>query len=296
MSFYSRLIATATSLLLATQLFAVDTKISTDEILKRHLDSIADPATRAALKSRVIEGTTAYRILVGGSGEVTGKAIIVSDTDKLHMLLKITAQQYNGEKFIRNGSHISVAGTYADKTRSEFGRFLWSEDLPLKDGLLGGALTTGWLLLNSDRSKELHFQGVKKLDGKELYAVSYRPKKASDMDIMLYFDPETFHHVLTVYSVEVHAGLGRAPVMTSNGIVAGSASEEESARQQQTRYRIEERFSDFKTTDGITLPTHYDLRYQQELQTGFTKTVEWDITATRVLNNVPVDARNFEIH
>ncbi len=296
MSPYSKAMATATFLLLAMHGLASDNKISSEEILKRHLDSIADQSTRAALKSRVIEGTTAYRILVGGSGEITGKAFIVSDADKLQMLLKISAQEYNGEKFIRNGTRTSVAGTYADKSRSEFGRFLWSEDLPLKEGLLGGVLTTGWPLLAGEATKRLHCEGIKKVDGKELYVVSYRPKKTTDLDITLYFDPETFRHVMTVYTAEVHAGLGRSPVMTGNGVAAGSASEQSSARQQQTRYRIEERFSDFKTTDGITLPAHYDLRYQQELQTGFTKMVEWDITATRVLNNIQVDARNFEIH
>jgi hypothetical protein len=142
----------------------------------------------------------------------------------------------------------------------------------------------------------LKYQGLKKLDGADFQAVSYQPKKNSDMEITLYFDPETFHHVRTVYTVSVHVGLGQSsgPGEVGGNLAAGG--DVSTARQQETRYRIEERFSSFEAADGLTLPTHYDLRFQEELQNGFTKTVEWDTTTTRVLSNVPVDARNFEIH
>ena len=282
-----------------TQTFAVENKLSAEDLLKHHLDSIGDQAARTAMKSRVVEGTSSYRILVGGSGRIDGKAVLASDGEKMQMLLKVTAQQYTGERFIRNGDRTSVAATYTDKTRSELGRFLEANDLPIREGLLGGVLTTGWSLLDLDAHKsKLHYEGLKKVDGKELQAVVYQPGKTSDLDIVLYFDPENFHHVMTVYTASVHAGLGQGYDITGdpNGPVPGSASEEASARQQQTRYRIEERFSDFKTTDGYTLPSHYDLRFQEELQNGFTKTVVWEVTTSRVLNNIPMDVRNFDIH
>jgi hypothetical protein len=53
-------------------------------------------------------------------------------------------------------------------------------------------------------------------------------------------------------------------------------------------------FGDFRTVDGLTLPSHYDLRFTEELQNGFTKSLEWDITTTRVLNKVSLDPRNFQ--
>ena len=284
-------------LMVSIQALAADNKITAEDILKHHLDSIADATTRAAMKSRVVEAATTYRILVSGSGSIDGKAAIVSDGDKLHMLLKINAPQYLGERFVRDGNKVDIAATYADKTRSEFGHFLEGQGLPLQEGLMGGVLTTGWPLLDLNAHKaKLHYDGMKKFDGTEFYAVSYQPKKINIMEITLFFDPATFHHVATVYTISEHAGLGQGLDVTGGGVAPGIASEEMSARQQQTRYRIEERFSDFKTADGVTLPSHYDLRYQQELHTGFTKLVEWDITTTRVLNNVPVDARNFAIH
>jgi hypothetical protein len=260
-----------------------------DEILQRHLDSIGTASIRVAAKSRVVEGTASYRVLVGGSGRIDGKAVIVSEGRKLHVLLKINAQ-YTGEQFICDGDKTSVAGTYLDKSRSEFGEFLRGEDVPLREGLLGGELSTAWPLLDlASRKGKLRYQGLTKVDGVDLYAVTYQPKKGTDLDITLLFEPQTFHHVGTVYAVNVHAGLG----MSDSG---DRASETESARQSQTRYRIEEKFGDFKTADGLTLPNHYDLRFQQELQNGFTKQVEWEVNVTRVLNNISVDARNFQIH
>lgn len=265
-------------------------KLTMEDLLRHHLDSIGSASTRAATRARVVEGTASYRVLVGGSGQIDGKAVLVSEGPKLHMLLRIGAQQYTGEQFICDGDKTSVAGTYMDKSRSEFGEFLRSEDLPIREGLLGGVLSTAWPLLDLDSRKgKLRYQGLKKVDGVELYAVSYQPKKGTDLDITLLFEPETFRHVRTVYAVSAHAGLG----MADSG---NRASETESARQQQTRYRIEEKFSDFKTADGLTLPNHYDLRFQEELQNGFTKQVEWEVSATRVLNNISVDARNFQIH
>lgn len=277
--------------------------LSAEDVLRRHLDSIGTESVRSAAKTRVVEGTTSYRVLVGGAGLADGKAVMVSDRRKIQLLLKINVPRYAGERFICDGDKVSVAGTYADKSRSEFGQFLIGNVLPLREGLLGGVLSTGWPLLELNaRKSKLKYQGLKKVDGVDLHAVSYQPKGTSDMEITLYFDPETFRHVRTVYTASAHAGLGRdaAPdrlaAPSEIGTLAGSTgSDVNTARVEQSRYRIEERFSDFKSVDGLTLPSRYDLRFQEELRNGFTKTVEWDTTATQVLNNVPVDARNFQV-
>lgn len=264
-------------------------KITPEDLLRHHLDSIGSAAERTALKSRVVEASATYRVLVGGSGAIDGKAFLVSDGRKLQLRLKINTQQYTGEQFVCDGDKTSVAGTYMDKSRSEFGEFMRSEDVPIHEGLLGGVLSTAWSLLDLDsRKAKLRYQGLKKIDGIDLYAMAYQPKKGTDMNITLFFDPQNWHHVGTVYTVTSGAGLG----MADSG---NRAEETASARQNQTRYRIEEKFGDFKTVDGLTLPSRYNLRFQEELQNGFTKQVEWDITATRVMNNVPVDARNFQI-
>lgn len=150
----------------------------------------------------------------------------------------------------------------------------------LREGLLGGVLSTAWPMLDLDaRKAKVGYEGEKKIDNRQLLTLSYRPMKATDLLIFLYFDPETFRHVMTSYELTIRPT-----------IVAEIAN----ARQQESRYRIEERFGDFRTVDGLTLPSHYDLRFTEELQNGFTKSLEWDITTTRVLNNVSLDPRNFQ--
>jgi hypothetical protein len=86
---------------------------------------------------------------------------------------------------------------------------------------------------------------------------------------------------MTTYQMSIQAGIG--------------AGEIQSARQQETRYRIEERFSEFQNSDGLTLPFHYELRFTKELQNGSTKLLEWDVAVSRVLNNVSLDPQNFQI-
>ena len=306
-------LAITMSLLVTVSMAARAARMTPEDVLQKHLASIGTPDARAATKSRVVEASLAYKILQGGSGQLDGTGVIVSDGNKLQLMLKINALKYHGEKFVRDGRRTFVAGTYDDGSRSEFGEFLWAEDAALREGLLGGTWSTGWALLSSDAQKKLHPEGIKKVDGVDYYAVSYRPKKAGDLDIMLYFEPDTFRHVMTIYKATMHAGIqGRSadgmratvsPAATADGVdMAASASsnvaagaDTGSARQQETRYRIIERFSDFKTADGLTLPAHYELRFEEEL-TSFTKIMDWNLSTTRLLSNVPVNAKNFEIH
>jgi hypothetical protein len=291
---FAYLAAVALVLLAFPALAATDLK--PEDLLAKHLQSIGASDARNS-KSRVVEGVAQYRILVGGSGQAAGKSVFASEGPKTHILLKVSADRYHGEQLVSDGRKVGIAGTYTDKSRSEFGDFLLGEDEPLREGLLGGVLSTAWPLLDLNaRGPSLEFNGLKNIDGRSLYAMRYKPKKGTDLAIMLYFDPETYRHVMTVYSVSRAADLGSFTYNSQAGTpFSTGASETMSARRHEARYRIEERFGDFKTTDGLTLPTHYDLRFTEELESGFTKTVEWDVTTSTVLNGVALDPRNFEI-
>lgn len=163
----------------------------------------------------------------------------------------------------------------------------------------------------NERKAKLSFEGLKKVDGQELYDLRYRPHKSSDLEIHLYFDPQTYRHVETVYSYSVSQSFASLAPSTAVGVGpsigavgtsatgstsgAGGTAETAAARQQQTRYRLTEKFSDFKTADGVTLPTHYDIQFSQELQSGRTTLTDWDLKGLEVSNNTPVDPRNFEV-
>ena len=163
------------------------TDLKPEELIKRHLESVGTPTARAAAQSHLVEGAATYKMLVGGSGQIRGKAVFVSQGRKLHLLLKINTVEYRGEQFICDGDSTSVAGTYSDKSRSDLGEFLRSQDVLLREGLLGGTLSTAWPLLDEGSWKgRVSYEGIKKVEGRELHALHYRPKKSSDLNVMLH--------------------------------------------------------------------------------------------------------------
>jgi hypothetical protein len=282
-----------------------------EDVVAKNLDSIGTAQARTAAKSRVVEGAVTYNLLVGGAGTLEGKAVLVSQEDKLHFMMKLNNNLYRGEQFIYDGKKDEISFSTANQTRSQFGEFVRVQDVVLRDGLLGGALSTAWPLYDlNQRKAKLSYEGMKKVDGKELIELRYRPKKSTDTDISLYFDPETFHHVQTVYTLRVRAQLGNidptvanavptpipgevGPLGPATGGVVGETNETATARQQETRYRLEEHFSDFKTADGLTLPTQYTIHFTEELGNGRTTVSDWAITANTITNGNGVDPRNF---
>jgi hypothetical protein len=293
---------------------AANPPANADELVAQHLDSIASSTVRAGLKTRVVQGPVHYTILVGGAGALDGKAQIASDGKKLIFMMKLPNNEYRGEQFVFDGEKDKVAFSTAGQSRSALGNFVFVQDAVIREGLLGGVLTTAWPLFNlEERKAKLSFDGLKKIDGQELYDLRYRPHKGTDLEIHLYFDPQTFHHVETTYSYSVTQGLTGANPLLGSGAAAqanakaadispnvgppgGTGSPETAAaRQQLTRYRLVEKFSDFKTVDGVTLPTHYDIQFSQELQNGKTTLADWDLKGLDISNNTPVDARNFEV-
>ncbi|HKR85947.1 MAG TPA: hypothetical protein VJS37_17440 [Terriglobales bacterium] len=253
-----------------------------NDIVLRHLDAIGPRNVRAAIKSRVVQGNLRFRVLVGGSGGATGTWDLVSSGRMLNLVMQFGIGDWRGEQFTFDGSRIGVARPTAAHQRSEFGDFVAMQDFLLKEGLLGGELSTGWALQNLEANHaRIESLGLKKIHGKELLALRYFSKLNSDMQVTMYFDPETYHHLLTVYSLE-HPPSATGDIRTS-------------ARQKEVRYTLEERFSDFQTSNGITLPRRYGLQWTEELQQGATRLFDWDLTASRIQDDVPVDPANFAV-
>lgn len=262
---------------------AANAPTNADELVAQHLDSIATAAVRAGIKTRVVQGPVHYSILVGGAGTLDGKAQMASDGKKLVFIMKLPNIEYRGEQFVFDGDKDKVAFSTAHQTRSTFGNLVFVQDAVIREGLLGGTLTTAWPLLNlEDRKAKVSFDGLKKVDGNELYELRYRPHKNSDLEINLYFDPQTCRHVETTYSYSVSEGLTLGGEKAQAGLTPN-------------RYRLTEKFSDFKTVDNVTLPTHYDIQFSAELQNGKTTLSDWDLKGLEAANNVPVDARNFNV-
>jgi hypothetical protein len=264
---------------LATTPYAQDAALNPGDLLSRHLDAIGPVATRSGMKSRVVQGAATYRVVVGGGGSEEGKLGLVSEAHKLRLVLRFPGN-YRGENMLYNGEVAQVAFSNTDQTRSPLASFLATQDVILRDGLLGGVLSTAWSLQDiADRGAKLVYEGLKKIDGHPLHHLRYEPRKRSDVQVSLYFEPETLRHVKTVYSVSIANNVG-ATIL-------------DSAHLKPERSQLEERFSDFITVDGLTLPTHWNLQFTRELADGNTTVSELDAKGLEIKNNIGLDPRNF---
>jgi hypothetical protein len=272
-----------------------------EDVVAKHLDSIGTADLRAA-KSRIVQGTSLFKIRVGGGGELSGASALVSEGRKFVLMIKLSNNDYRGEQFVTDGDRVSAAATTSDHKWSDFANFVRAQDQIVREGLMGGELTTAWALLHLTENKaRLDFDGEKKVDGRSAYQLTYHSKKRDELTIHLYFDQQTFQHIATTYAITLASGLGgfspsisdQAGLTTSTN--PGGADITQSSKQRETRYTIEERFTDFKTAEGLTLPSKYSIHFTEELQNGMTKVYEWDLTADEISNNRPLDPKNFQV-
>jgi len=256
------------------------------EFVKQHLNSIGTEPARAAVKNRLAQGALTFQYL-NVAGIVNGTLQFVSEGDKFVSVLKIPSPDYWGEQFTSDGKKTAVKqakpGIY-----SALGRFVFEHNEVLTEGLWGGTLSTAWALSHLDeRHARLQDQGLKKVDGRELHRVDYVPKKSSDLLIELYFEPDTFRHVMTVYSYHVMARAGGGPMA--------------SAGQEERHFRLEERFADFKNIDNLTLPGRWTIQFtsgggSRNIGPGSTSSIsQFEVTEAKMSHNISVDPKNFEV-
>jgi len=274
-----------------------------EEVVARHLDSIGTAEIRATAKTRIVQGTAQFKMRVGGGGELAGTSALVSEGRKSVLMIKLANSDYRGEQFVTDGGKVSVAATTSNHKWSDFGQFVRTQDQIVLEGLLGGALTTAWAMLDLPENKaKLSFDGEKKADGRPAYQLTYHSRKRDDLTIHLFFDPQTYQHLMTTYTITLASGLGGfAPSLSDQAGLTTPAADNpgaditQSSKQKETRYTIEERFGDFKTAEGLTLPSKYSIHFTEELQDGTTKVYEYDFTADEISNNKPLDPRNFQV-
>src|SRR5206468_9423822 len=151
-------------------------ELKPEDVVARHLESIGTPEARAAAKSRVMEASAHFKMLVGGVGLLDGSSVLISEQRKLQFMLKFPDVQYSGERFIYDGDKAQIVSSTAGHTRSSFASFVYDQDAIVKEGFLGGVLSTAWPLLNLDERKaKLNYEGLKTIDGHSLHDVHYRP-------------------------------------------------------------------------------------------------------------------------
>ena len=283
-----------------------DNKLSVDEIISKHLESIGTASARAAAGSRVVRGTTTVTFRSRGIAQSDGGALLASDGGKSIITMKFDSSQYPYEKIGFDGSKVTAyqlrPGDY-----SSLGSFARAAPEMFKEGLLGGTLSSAWPFLDpSNKKLKLEVGGTKKINERPAYEVKYIVRGGSDLRISLFFDAENFHHVRTIYKKEVPAQMSQGNLgstqrsaggtsATGGGRTAGGTDRvgEASAQQSNTTYELTEEFSDFKTEGGVTLPHTYKLHLEQ--RGSATQISDWVMTLVKFDFNQKLEVADFDV-
>ncbi len=244
--------------ILSSFALAKDATLTPEEIVAKHIDSIGTKQARDAANSRELTGKAHMDPLVGGvGGSLTGDGLVLSEGKKVKIGMKFGDPNYPQEQLVFDGSRV-IIGTIKPGTRSALGQFLNVHQDILKEGLLGGSLSSAWPLLDLEgRKPKLTYNGLKKVGPRQLHELKYVPRKGDDrLQVRLYFEPETFRHVRTTYEVLM-------PPEMNGGIFDTQLRTEK-------RFLLEELFSDFRPVNGLMLPATYNLQFSadMELKTG----------------------------
>lgn len=255
-------------------------KLSSEELVTKHLASIGSTEDIASSRTRVATGSTQARLrLTNTAVELSGPAQVASDGDKFLLAMVFPSNNYPHEKASFDGKNL-VIGVLTQGGRSVLGNFLSSQPSLMKHGLIGGVLSSAWPLYNLDRrDAKLSYSGMDKINGKPVHKLKYIPRHTGDLNINLYFDANTFQHVRSQYDYVVSARQG--------------AVAEASVSQRDNRFKLVEEFSDFQPTGKLMLPHTYTIDLTVELPNR-TQTLEWTINLQQFAFNETIDPLVFK--
>jgi len=278
---WRRVLGSVSLLLFAYSVTATqEQKIEIPDLLSRHLEAIGSATAREAVKSRFAAGTVKFIGRVGTTSNLEGSVGLVSLRPKTRYSVKFPTTEYPGEQLAYDGKNVDVGWLPAGK-RSALSLFIQQQDLPLKDGLLGGVLSTGWPLMKNPVPARLEYKGTRKIAGRLVHVVGYRQQKGSpDLKVTLFFDPETFRHVRTEYEFRIQPRLGIGP--------------NQSNIFQESIYLLSEEFDDFRKVDGLMLPHKYKI--QLSVQASASQVLmDWNLSLGQIAHNQPIEDNVFTL-
>ena len=162
-----KLFATVAITLLAFSCSAFAQKMKAEDVLLKHLESIGNAETRAAIKSQIAVGDVTLKSIAQKNLVTQGRAVMASSGEKNFFGFSMNAADYPSEKFSYDGNKPKVAYVRVG-ARSILGNFIDSNSVLLEESLLGGTLSTSWALRSFDEKKaKISFEGTKKIDGRE---------------------------------------------------------------------------------------------------------------------------------
>ncbi len=266
-----------------------DNKLTPDELIAKHLESIGTAEARARVNGTRIKGDATVTVKLCGEGQVDGQVVMASHDAANLINMNFDMAAYPHEALRYDGKKLTVSHLRPG-TRTCLANFFLTHDVMFREGLVGGVLSESWSLLNvQERNPKLEYAGLKKVGDKELHVLKYNPRKGSDLKIVLYFDPTNFRHVRTDYSRTIYATEQRR-------IAPGGPNLPPATNQQASAARIEarEEFADFKEESGLNLPHTYKfhLSIQSETRPAI---VDWVFSLKDYAFTTPIEAAEFVI-
>lgn len=220
-------------------------KMKPEEVVAKHLSGIGSETARAAAKSHIIQGTTLATFRIGGTGTATGGSVLASTGNRNLMSVVFNNAEYPYERMGYDGKRVTV-GELKPGIRSRLGKFFQQYEMPLKEGLLGGVLSTAWPLYDmTGRAAKLKYAGMKEIDNRKVHVLEYDAKNDGGLKTKLFFDAENFRHVRTEYERRMIQQMPDQPSVTQ--------------QQGDAITRLTEDFSDFSEESGLMLPHTYKL-------------------------------------
>jgi hypothetical protein len=273
--------AIAVGLVFAASAKSLAQKLRPEDVVTWHLESIGSSQQRAAIKTRILSGTSQVVFHTTPVGQAVGRAVLASEDVKSLLGMSFPSPVYPREELGFDGSTF-MAAYILPGSRSALGSFLMTHSLIFKQGLMGGTLSSAWPLLDlTRRHAELEYLGEKKVGNQILHELKYVPRGGSDLQIKLYFDQDTFKHVRTEYERTIAGVMGnRSYVSPGNG--------------RETRFKMVEEFSDFKKEGGLNLPHTYAINLIVDTDAG-TFVTDWTIKLTQFTFNEKIDPSAFTI-
>ncbi|MEW6209878.1 MAG: hypothetical protein AB1631_16050 [Acidobacteriota bacterium] len=278
--FFKRSVAVVALVAVSFSASAQNKKLTPEELIANHIKAIGSREAIAASQTRAITGPVKLVRLIGTAAQLDGKGVMISAGPKYIFIMRFPTTEYPVEQMVFDGER-SATGVLPQGQRSNLSQFLDQQNLPLREGLIGGTLSTAWALLRlEEKHPKLEYAGLKKIDGRLLHELRYRQRKgSSDLKVTLYFD-ETFHHVRTSYKFEIGARIGFGP--------------NDSTTIQESYYTLSEDFDEFREVDGLLLPHYYRQRLSVQTSTGSTM-IDWTLKVSEISHREKVDDQTFKL-
>lgn len=240
--------------------FSAAEKLKPEELVARHVAAQVPAGGGRADRQLNVRGNCMVATPAKVAGQLGGTFEFSSSAQSSQLSMRFQSDQYVGETFTAKDGEVEIGFAQPRTTsRSAIGVFLGMNKIIVGEGLLGGILNARWPLAAAGwRQAKISYDGTKKFGGRDLHRLRYRAKNGQgQLDIFLYFEPDTYRHVGSVYSSSQAQSMGFTP--------------ETSSQKSETYFRLEETFADFGQVNGLSTPKTWIIRYERSGDT----TTEW---------------------